>query len=82
MRTESLLQSVVGARISKSGVGLAPLTVKVLVNELTHPKEVTCKDTLYTADLLYFTPGFFAVNCAGVYVGPGVIAGAPALKFH
>jgi hypothetical protein len=68
--------------MSKLGVGLAPLTVKLLVKESTQPKEVTFNDTLYTADLLYFTPGFLAVNCAGVKVGPGTTAGLPALKFH
>jgi len=72
----------VGVNISKSGVGLAPLTVKLLVNESTQPKEVTLRDTLYTADLLYFKDGFLAVNCAGVKVGPGAMAGLPALKFH
>ena len=77
-----MLQSEVGASISKSGVGFAPLTVKLLVSESTQPKDVTLSDTLYTADLLYLRAGFLVVSCAGVYVGPGVIAGAPALKFH
>src|SRR4051812_47316120 len=78
MLTISLLHNFPGLVISKSALGVVPLTVNDFMVSAVQPSfELTCSCTLYVPTLLYLWVAFFKVEVLGL-----AVPGFPSPKFQ